>query len=67
MKELKPLTLGGQLLERPIIISGPCSAETEEQTLETAKGLCANGIKIFRSHAQSREALKGWERKDWPG
>ena len=36
MKELKPLTLGGQLLERPIIISGPCSAETEEQTLETA-------------------------------
>ena len=49
MKELKPLTLGGQLLERPIIISGPCSAETEEQTLETAKGLCANGIKIFRA------------------
>lgn len=49
MKELKPLTLGGKLLERPLIISGPCSAETEEQTLETAKELASHGIKIFRA------------------
>ncbi|MGB6035521.1 MAG: chorismate mutase [Cryomorphaceae bacterium] len=27
----------------PILISGPCSAETEEQTLETAKRLAATG------------------------
>ena len=49
MKELKPLMLGGKPIEHPIIISGPCSAETEEQTLETAKELAANGIKIFRA------------------
>ncbi len=34
---------------RPIIISGPCSAESEEQMLETAKALSDNGIKIFRA------------------
>ncbi|MDE5806264.1 MAG: 3-deoxy-7-phosphoheptulonate synthase, partial [Paramuribaculum sp.] len=49
MKELKPLMLGGKPIEQPIIISGPCSAETEEQLLETAKGLAANGLKIFRA------------------
>lgn len=34
---------------RPLIIAGPCSAETEEQTLETARELAANGIKVFRA------------------
>jgi len=29
--------------KRPLIISGPCSAETEEQVLATAKGLVATG------------------------
>ena len=29
--------------DRPIIISGPCSAETEEQTLATAKQIAATG------------------------
>jgi len=29
--------------KRPLIISGPCSAETEEQVLETAKRLAATG------------------------
>lgn len=29
--------------EKPFIISGPCSAETEEQTVETAKQLAATG------------------------
>ncbi|GHU85442.1 cytochrome c4 [Bacteroidia bacterium] len=33
----------------PLIISGPCSAETEEQTLSTARELSALGIKIFRA------------------
>ena len=35
--------------KRPLIISGPCSAETEEQVMETAKGLASNGVKIFRA------------------
>src|SRR3954468_14081206 len=29
--------------KRPLIISGPCSAETEQQVLETAKRLAATG------------------------
>ncbi len=34
---------------KPIIIAGPCSAETEEQVLDTAHRLAENGIKIFRA------------------
>lgn len=34
---------------RPLIISGPCSAETFEQTYETAKSLHAIGINVFRA------------------
>ena len=36
-------------LERPIVIAGPCSAETEEQTLTTAKQLAAKGCHMFRA------------------
>lgn len=46
---LKPITLDGLDVERPIIISGPCSAETEEQVLATAKELAAAGVKTFRA------------------
>ena len=35
--------------KRPIIIAGPCSAETEEQVLTTAKELAKNGVQIFRA------------------
>lgn len=35
--------------KRPIIIAGPCSAETEEQVMETARGLKEQGIEIFRA------------------
>ena len=35
---------------RPFLISGPCSAETEEQVIATAKGLAAlDRISIFRA------------------
>ncbi len=47
--DLKPISFPGLELKRPIIISGPCSAETEEQTVGTAKELAAQGIKIFRA------------------
>ena len=32
-----------------MVIAGPCSAETEEQVMETARQLSNNGIKIFRA------------------
>ena len=35
--------------QKPVIISGPCSAETEEQTLQSAKELSKIGINIFRA------------------
>lgn len=35
---------------RPFLISGPCSAESEEQVIETAKALAATGkVSIFRA------------------
>lgn len=36
-------------LPRPRVIAGPCSAESEEQTLETARSLKAFGINVFRA------------------
>ena len=33
----------------PFLIAGPCSAETEEQVLETARGLAGLGIDLFRA------------------
>ena len=36
-------------LPRPMCIAGPCSAETEEQVMETARGLAAFGIHVFRA------------------
>ncbi len=35
--ELEPITLPGVEDKRPMVIAGPCSAETEEQVMSTAK------------------------------
>ena len=47
--ELEPLKLEGVEEKRPLVIAGPCSAETEEQVLNTAKQLADKGIKVFRA------------------
>lgn len=39
MENIKPLAIDGVELTKPIIISGPCSAETEEQVMQTAREL----------------------------
>lgn len=49
MKDLEPILLPGIEAKRPLIIAGPCSAETEEQVMRTAKELASQGIKIFRA------------------
>lgn len=47
---ISPLNLPGiSPDERPLVISGPCSAETEEQVLRTATDLRQHGIRIFRA------------------
>lgn len=35
--------------QRPLLIAGPCSAESEEQVMATATQLAKNGVKIFRA------------------
>ena len=47
--DLKPLALTGVESKRPVIIAGPCSAETEEQVMTSATQLAGKGIKIFRA------------------
>ena len=47
--EFESILLPGVDPKRPMVIAGPCSAETEEQVMDTAKQLAANGIKIMRA------------------
>lgn len=47
--KLDSILLPGVDAKRPMVIAGPCSAETEEQVMSTAKALSANGIKILRA------------------
>ena len=46
--ELEPLNLPCDN-QRPFVIAGPCSAETEEQVMTTAKQLAAKGCHMFRA------------------
>ena len=46
--ELEPLNLPSDS-KRPFVIAGPCSAETEEQVMETAKELAIKGCHMFRA------------------
>lgn len=47
--KINNLTIKGKPAAKPLILAGPCSAETREQTLETAKELASFGIEIFRA------------------
>jgi chorismate mutase len=47
--ELEPISFEGELFTKPIFMAGPCSAETEEQVLNTARPLAEMGIKLFRA------------------
>lgn len=47
--KLEPLRLPSDNNERPIVIAGPCSAESEEQVMTTAKQLADKGCRMFRA------------------
>ncbi len=49
MNDLQPILPDLNPSGSPIIIAGPCSAETREQVLTTATELSRNGIKILRA------------------
>lgn len=68
---LQPIELEGVSKERPMVIAGPCSAETEEQVMSTATLLANKGVKIFRAGIwkprTNQEALKVSEWMVWHG
>ena len=47
--EVESILLSGIDEKRPLVISGPCSAETEEQVMQVARELSSMGVKIFRA------------------
>ncbi len=47
--DIRPLSDQNEICERPIIIAGPCSAESEQQVMDAARQLAGMGIRIFRS------------------
>ncbi len=47
--DIQPIKINGIDNKRPIVIAGPCSAESREQVLNTATALASKGIKIFRA------------------
>lgn len=49
MEDVKNIQFEGVDPKRPVVIAGPCSAETEEQVMATARELAKNGVKIFRA------------------
>lgn len=49
IKDIGPLAFPGVESGSPVIIAGPCSAETEQQTLDTARALCTIGVKVYRA------------------
>ena len=46
--DILPLDLASDT-HRPLVIAGPCSAETEEQVINTAKALAQKGCRLFRA------------------
>ncbi len=48
MQSLSPL-FPGLSLPQPLVIAGPCSAESEEQMLATARALADMGLRVFRA------------------
>src|SRR5262245_21043219 len=47
----RPFDQWGMGLDRPLLIAGPCSAESEEQVLDTARGIVQHApqVKVFRA------------------
>lgn len=47
--DLQPLEFAGIDTEAPLLIAGPCSAESREQVMAAAAGVAEAGVKIFRA------------------
>lgn len=47
--QLEPVTPPDVDAKRPLVVAGPCSAESERQVLQTARELAERGVRIFRA------------------
>ena len=47
--KFESILLPGIESKRPLVIAGPCSAESEEQVMTTGKALAKQGVKIYRA------------------
>jgi len=57
--DLKPIELPGIEKKRPMIIAGPCSAETEEQVMDTATMLALRfSVPASGNRVPNREVSK---------
>ena len=59
LQDIQPLSFPGIDDGAPILIAGPCSAETEQQTLDAARALSAIGVKIFRAGIWKPRTMPG--------
>lgn len=59
LQDIQPLRFPGIDDGAPIVIAGPCSAETEQQTLDTARALSAIGVKVFRAGIWKPRTMPG--------
>lgn len=59
MNDIRPLFDDESMMKEPIIISGPCSAESENQLLDTGRQLAAGGVKIFRAGIWKPRTMPG--------
>ena len=59
LQQIKPLKFQGVADGAPIVIAGPCSAETEQQTLDAARALSSVGVKVFRAGIWKPRTMPG--------
>ena len=59
LQDIRPIVFPGIDDGAPIIIAGPCSAETEQQTLDAARALSAIGVKVFRAGIWKPRTMPG--------
>ncbi len=59
LKDIGPLAFANSESGSPIVIAGPCSAETEQQTLATARALKGIGVTAFRAGVWKPRTMPG--------
>ena len=59
LQSIQPLAFPDVESGAPLVIAGPCSAETEQLTLDAAHALSAIGVKVFRAGIWKPRTMPG--------